>query len=267
MITATSRTARSMTGYTQATSTWPGPHASPRSQCAGYVHQSGRHTSSIDSLEHALDNRRRSTSRTVSDSCCSSRSGYMTEASYRVLGCARFARFGDCSWLPTCTRARRAAGPCFKCAKLAARPTARPAIMARRMTVMSMARRRRRASPGRPWRPPPLIALDCSPFLARDPGCWPAGLIPLGVCGVSGLKLCPVCPFRGGQVLLGHGGGLAGWTLSCLRSATARRGPRRRRGRPRPDVRVRRVPLDERRRLLRRRQRTRPRSGVLQRPS
>jgi hypothetical protein len=45
------RLRRSVTGYTQETTTWPGPHGCPCWHSSGQVHQSGRHTS-IARLEH-----------------------------------------------------------------------------------------------------------------------------------------------------------------------------------------------------------------------
>jgi hypothetical protein len=116
--------------------------------------------------------------------------------------CARFARFEEWLLLSACMRARRAAGPSLKCARLATRPAARPAIMARRMTVISVARKRRRDHPSRrPCRPPPLIARDCSrsgprsSFLAWQayPSCLPALFLAPGREGaVPGLL--PVLP-------------------------------------------------------------------------
>lgn len=50
-----------------------------------------------------------------------------------------------------------ATGPCFKCLRLAMRPTASPAIMPRRRTVISTASSRRDAPPSWPLWPPPVM--------------------------------------------------------------------------------------------------------------
>lgn len=52
---------RSVTGYTQDTSTRPGPHEWPFLQAAGYPHQDGRRTSAIGLLEHVLEAVRQAT--------------------------------------------------------------------------------------------------------------------------------------------------------------------------------------------------------------